>query len=51
MRVLAIVNADSQYHRVERIEIFFVPRELAQLTRAVGSPIPPIEKQEHALPT
>jgi hypothetical protein len=48
--VLVIVNADRQHPRVEGIEIFFVPRELAQLARTVGSPIPAIEKQEHALP-
>jgi hypothetical protein len=48
-RVLAIVNADSQHTRVEGIEVFLVPREFAQLTRTVGSPIPAIEKQEHAL--
>ena len=47
--MLAIVNADSQHTRVEGIEIFLVPRELAQLARTVGSPIPVIEKQEHAL--
>jgi hypothetical protein len=51
VRVLAIVNTDSQHPRVEGIEIFFVPRELAQLSRTVGSPIAAIEKQEHALPT
>ena len=46
---LAIVNTDSQHPRVERIEVFLVPRELAQLARTIASPIPAIEKQEHAL--
>ena len=47
--VLSIVNANSYHASVERFELFCVPRELAQLARAVGSPVAAIEDQEHAL--
>jgi hypothetical protein len=46
--VLAIVNADGYKTGVEGIELFYVPRELAQLARAIGSPIPAIEDQQDA---
>lgn len=46
-RVLAIVNADGYRTRVEGIELFCVPRELAQLARAIGSPIPTIKDQQN----
>lgn len=45
--MLAVVNADGNKTRVERVELFRAPRELAQLARAVGSPVPAIEDQEH----
>ena len=48
-RVLAIVNTDGHKLCADRIELFRVLRELAQLTRAVGSPVPTVEDQEHAL--
>lgn len=47
--VLSIVNANSYHASVEGFELFCVPRELAQLARAVGSPVAAIEDQEHAL--
>jgi hypothetical protein len=46
-RVLAVVNADGYKTGVEGVELFRMPRELAQLARAVRSPVPPIEDQEH----
>jgi hypothetical protein len=46
--VLAVVNANSDQTCVEGFEISCVPRELAQLARAVRSPVSPIEDQEHA---
>jgi hypothetical protein len=46
--VLSIVNANSYHASVEGFELFCVPRELAQLARAVGSPVAAIEDQEHA---
>jgi hypothetical protein len=51
VRVLAVVNADGYKTRVEGVELFLMPRELAQLARAIGSPVPPIENQEHASAT
>ena len=50
-RVLAVVNADGNKTGVEGVELFRMPRELAQLPRAVRSPVPPIENQEHASAT
>jgi len=47
-RVLAVVNADGYKTGVEGIELFYVPRELAQLACAIGSPVPAIKDQEHA---
>ena len=44
-RVLAVVNADGYKTGVEGIELFYVPRELAQLARAIGSPVPAIKDQ------
>jgi formylmethanofuran:tetrahydromethanopterin formyltransferase len=49
MRVLAVVNADGYKTGVEGVELFLMPRELAQLARAVRSPVPAIENQEHAV--
>lgn len=46
---MAVVNADSDQARLEGDKLSGVPRELAQLTRAIGSPISSIENQEHAL--
>jgi hypothetical protein len=48
VRVFAVVNANGYKSGVERVELFRMPRELAQLARAVRSPVPPIEDQEHA---
>jgi hypothetical protein len=50
-RVLAVVNADGYKTGVEGVELFRMPRELAQLASAVRSPVPPIENQEHASAT
>ena len=50
-RVFAVINADSNNPCIEGIEFFGMPRELAQLARAVRSPVPPIENQEHASAT
>jgi hypothetical protein len=50
-RVLTVINTDGYKTRVGRIELFLVARELAQLARAVGSPVPAIEDQEHAFAT
>jgi len=47
-RVFAVINADSNNPCVEGVEFFRVLRELAQLARAVRSPVPPIEDQKHA---
>ncbi len=47
--VLTVIYTDCHNPRIQRIEVFFVPRELAQLARAVGSPVAAIEDQEHAL--
>jgi len=47
--VLTVIYTDCHNPRIQRIEVFFVPRELAQLARAVGSPVAAIEKQEHTL--
>jgi len=49
--VLAVVNADGYKTGVEGVELFRMPRELAQLARAVRSPVPPIENQKHASAT
>jgi hypothetical protein len=48
-RVLAIVNTDRHKARVARLKLFRVLRELAQLTCTVGSPVPAVEDQKHAL--
>jgi hypothetical protein len=47
-RVLAIVSADGYKTGVQGVELFYVPRELAQLAGAIGSPIPAIKDQQHA---
>jgi hypothetical protein len=47
--VLNVVNANSYDASVEGLKLFCVPRELAQLARAVRSPVAAIEGQEHAL--
>jgi hypothetical protein len=49
VRVLAVVNADGYKTGVEGVELSGMPRELAQLARAVRSPVPAIENQEHAV--
>ena len=49
--VLAVVNADGYNTRVERVEFFSMPRELAQLACAVRSPVSAIEDQKHAFAT
>ena len=46
--VLAIIDTDCDQPRIQGIEVFFVPRELAQLTRAVRSPIAPVKNKQHA---
>ncbi len=43
--VLTVIYTDRHNPRIQRIEVFFVPRELAQLTRAVRSPVAPIENK------
>ena len=45
--MLAIVHAESYEMSIKRIEFLAVTRELAQLACAVGSPIAPIEDQQH----
>jgi hypothetical protein len=47
--VLAVVHAYGDETRIEGNKLFCVPRELAQLTRAVGSPIATVENQKQAL--
>jgi hypothetical protein len=47
-RVLAVVHADGYKTGVEGIELFGVPRELAQLSGAIGSPVPAVKDQEHS---
>lgn len=47
-RVLAVVNTDGYKTGVEGIELFYVLRELAQLARAIRSPIPAIKDQQDA---
>jgi hypothetical protein len=49
--VLAVINANSYKASVEGVELFRMPRELAQLACAVRSPVPPIENQKHASAT
>ena len=49
--VFAVVNADGYNTRVEGVEFFRMPRELAQLARAVRSPVAAIKNQKHALAT
>jgi hypothetical protein len=46
--VLAVIHTDCHNPRIQRIEVFFVPRELAQLTRAVRSPVAPVKNKQHA---
>jgi hypothetical protein len=45
--MLAVIYADGQETGVEGFEVFCVPRELAQLSGAVRSPVSTIEDQEH----
>jgi hypothetical protein len=47
--MLGIIHTNRYKTSVEGSELFGVPRELAQLARAVGSPIPSVEHQEHTL--
>ena len=47
--VLTVIYTDCHNPRIQRIEVFFVPRELAQLARAVGSPVAAIENKQNAL--
>lgn len=47
--LLAVINADRHQAGVERLKLFCMPRELAQLGGAVGSPIAAIEDQQDAL--
>ena len=47
--VLTVIYTDRHNPRIQRIEVFFVPRELAQLARAVGSPVAAIENKQNAL--
>src|SRR2546428_8962414 len=49
--VLTVIYTDCHNPRIQRIEVFFVPRELAQLTRAVRSPIAAIENKQDVLAT
>ena len=49
--MLTVVNANRNKTRVEGVELFRVPRELAQLARAVRSPVAAIKNQKHALAT
>jgi hypothetical protein len=49
--VLAIINADGYKSGVERVELFRMLRELAQLARAVRSPVSSIKNQEDAPPS
>lgn len=44
-----IVNTDRYKARADLVELFRMLRELAQLTGAVGSPVPAVKDQEHAL--
>lgn len=47
--VFPIVNADRYKARADLLELFRMLRELAQLTGAVGSPVPAVKDQEQAL--
>jgi len=47
--VLTVIYTDRHKPRIQRIEVFFVPRELAQLARAVGSPVTAVENKQNAL--
>ncbi len=47
--VLTVIYTDRHNPRIQRIEVFFVSRELAQLARAVGSPVAAIENKQNAL--
>ena len=49
--VLTVINTDRHNPRVQRIEIFFVPRELAQLSRAIWSPVAAVENKQDAAAT
>jgi len=49
--VLTVIYTDRHNPRIQRIEVFFVPRELAQLARAVGSPVTAVENKQDALAT
>jgi hypothetical protein len=49
--VLVIVNADGYKSGIERVELFGMLRELAQLARAVRSPVSSIKNQEDAPPS
>ena len=46
--VLAIIDTDCDEPRIQGIEVFFVPRELAQLTRTIRSPIASVKNKQHA---
>ena len=46
--LLRVVHADGDDADVERVEVFFVLRELAQLASAIRSPVTTIKDQEHS---
>lgn len=47
--MLAIVHTEGDETGIKRSKFLAVTRELAQLTRAVGSPISAIKDQQHTL--
>jgi hypothetical protein len=47
--LLAVVNADRYQASVEGLGLLCMPRELAQLGGAIGSPVPAIKDQQDAL--
>src|SRR5438046_10459732 len=47
--VLTVIYTDRHNPRIQRLEVFFVSRELAQLARAVGSPVAARDNQQNAL--
>jgi hypothetical protein len=49
--VLAVIDTDCDNPDIQRVEVLFVPRELAQLSGAVGSPVAAVENKQDALAT
>jgi hypothetical protein len=47
--VLKVVNADGGDAGIEFFEVFFVPRELAQLDYAERSPVAAVEDEQYAM--